>query len=1218
MFDFLKTIDIKLVSVISQLENDIKYKSGNTIVTIQTFCELLMKDIEYQETGIKRTRKPLGQYLDDDFFSNILLNDLYIDTSKVSSINKAANRVKHDGFYDYDDNEIKEYVEFIFNISKSVLKYYYKIDTKDIKYDKDYYDNLSNSLESDNEKIKQHYTNQMNEKTKEYQIKLNNALYQKEVLEKKIQETEKEKNAYKKQIDKLDKLETELRLKDNKISELRQSKAKLEEELNEKSSEEKEKLEQEIRSLKSESFSLKEEIEELRSKDIIDPKIKIERDSKILEEKNREIDELKALIENQEMVKNEKMFKLYKKNALQLGFSSSYVEDDSFFVITGVSKEVSSTSKYKSFYAVLNNLLQRGILIKQSKKLLEKNLSDNELKIIYRLELAILSLIRNNKLKDKYWNINYVNGDINLLKIACEDIIYWLKLLISISKIEYDEPVLNLKNEDYIDGYINVKYDNKNTYDNTYNIIDCVLVDDEDNDDFFSIWIDKYIEYNVSKNKLHNLEELLFELFGFEHFNDGQFEILEHTMNGYNTIGILPTGGGKSLIYQFASLLEPKITIVVDPINSLIKDQIDGLAKKFGITRCLNLTSSNENRAVDEGKLRKGNALFAFLSPERFQIEGFREILVSLSYNRSIERVVLDEVHCLSEWGHDFRIPYLMLADTLKTYCGDNVKYLGLTATAAASVINDLIVELRMDMTDVVFLKHLRRKNLTFHFMNFNQQTDMSKALLNQISDVNTKLNGDKTNSMIIFSRTKGGKSQTSIENIYRLLQPIYDNVLEVYHGSLKTEDKEISQDEFVNNKKSILIATKAFGMGIDKPNIRCTIHYGTPNSFEAFYQEAGRAGRDQKPANCYIFTYKYSQAEKQIIDEFFRDDVDVTKMKRFSDYLENTDLSTNLWFFTNKLSSPEDEAEDAFNLYRELILSNNINSILLNDNRDWDKEKILYILHKLGIVANWEKNYSSYVLTVHLSSYYNDIDYIKNEANKYISQYKDFKETHDKIERINSISQLKDLILIIRKWYFDNFILGRKNQLYNMISKIRDFSNRNCSEEIQEQIDSYFDLTNIIFETEEGYSLKFENETFTEIIDYVTNIENDLIEKRQIEMERMLESITTSNISLYTSLLFLKKGEFDSRNGKQRFEYVYNESNDADKVEIMSALAEILYPSLSQDRKVLLLDTLYYLDYARLRSVFLEHVQEDEINKKYWISYINEKLNKISIGGKK
>ena len=1218
MFDFLKTIDIKLISVISQLENDIKYKSGNTIVTIQTFCELLMKDIEYEETGVKRTRKPLGQYLDDESFTDVLLNNLYIDIQKISLINRTANQIKHDGVYKYNDSEIKDYIEFIFNISKSVINYYYDIDLNDIKYDVDYYDNLRKSLETDNEKIRQHYNNQMIEKAKEYQIALDNAISQKEILEKRIKETEKEKDFYREQIDNLDKLETQLRLKDNKIAELRQIKAKLEEELNEKSFEEKKNLEKKIKLLKSESFSLKEEIEELRSKDIIDPKTKIDRDSKILEEKNQEIAELKALLENQEMIKNEKMFKLYKRNALQLGFSSSYVEDDSFFVITGVSKEVFSTSKYKSFYAVLNNILQRGILVKQSKKLLEKGLSDNELKIIYRLELMILSLIRNNKLKDKYWNINYVDGDTKLLKTACDDIIYWLKLITSISKIAYVEPELNLIADAYVEDCINIKYDNKNTYDNNiYNIIDCVLVDEEDNDDFFSIWIDDYIYYNVTKSKINNLEVLLFELFGFEHFNDGQYEILEHTMNGNNTIGILPTGGGKSLIYQFASLLEPKITIIVDPINSLIKDQIDGLSKKFGITRCLNLTSSNENRTIDERKLRKANAMFVFLSPERFQIEGFRKILMGLSFNCSVERIVLDEVHCLSEWGHDFRIPYLMLADTLKTYCGDNIKYLGLTATAAASVINDLIVELRMDMRDVVFLKQLRRKNLTFHFMNFDQQSDMSKALLNQVDDIKTELNGDKTNSMIIFSRTKGGLSQTSIDNTYRLLQPIYGDVLETYHGKLSTEAKEKSQDNFVNNNKSVLIATKAFGMGIDKPNIRCTVHYGIPNSFEAFYQEAGRAGRDKKPADCYIYTYKYSQFDKQNIDEFFSDDADVSKMKRISDYLKYTDLNTNLWFFTNGLTSPREEAVNTYSLYKKLIVSNDKNNILLTDNANWDNEKILYILHKLGIVTNWEKNYSTYVLTVHLSSYYDDINYIKNEANKYISQYKDFKETHEKIENISSINQLVDLIFIIREWYFNNFILGRKNQLYNMISKIRDYSNRNCSEEIQKQIDSYFDLTNIIFDTEEGYSLKFENESFTDIIEYIANIENDIIDKRQVEMERMLESITTSNISLYTSLLFLKKGEFNSRNGKQRFEYVYNEANDADKVEIMSALAEVLYHKLPLDKRELLLNTLYYVDYTRLRSVFLEHVKEDEINKKYWIPYINEKLSKINVGGK-
>lgn len=1215
MFDFLKVMDIKLISVISQLENDIKYKSGNILVTIQTFCELLMKNIEYEETGHKIKRKPLGQYLEDKSFSNILLNDLYIDTNTLDFINKKANQVKHNGIYNYEIEEIKRLVRFLFDISKNTICYYYEVDKKDIEYQEEYCNDLIKGLELDKEKIKEHYANQANEKIEEYKNALNTALIQKEQLEKRIKKTEEEKDLFKEQTSKIDNLETQLRIKDDKINELRTNKAKLEEELNEKAIDEKKKLEEEIKELKAESFSLKDKIRELREKDIKDPEIMIDRDSKILEEKNKEIKELKALIANQEMVNNEKLFQLYRKNALRLGFSSSYAEDDSYFIVTGVSEKVISTSRYKSFYAVLNNLLQRGNLIKQSKYLKEKNLLDDELKVIYRLELTILSLIRNNKLKDNYWNINYINGDIKLLNIACEDIMYWLDLITSISKETYEHPNLNLKVDEISDNYLNIKYDNKNTYDDVYNIMDCIKIEEEDNDDFFSIWIDDYIKYNVSKNKLNKMEAILEELFDFKQFNAGQYEILEHTLNGNNTIGILPTGGGKSLIYQFASLLEPKITLVVDPINSLIKDQIEGLERKYGITRCLNLTSSNENRKIDEVKLRKGNALFVFISPERFQNDTFRKILMGLSEKKSVERIILDEVHCLSEWGHEFRIPYLMLAHTLNTYCGKQIKYLGLTATASASVINDLIVELKMDTTDVIFLKKLRRNNLTFRFLNYDNNNQMKNALFRIIEKVNPKLNKEETNSMIIFSRTKEG-NLTSIEKIEEFLNPIYGDLLEIYHSKLGLLIKESAQDNFVNNKKSILIATKAFGMGIDKPNIRCTVHYGMPSSFEAFYQEAGRAGRDKKQAECLIYTHKYDEEDKKNIKEIFNGNKTVKEMEIISNKLKKTDLDTNLFFLLDDLMSPEEEAKRVFELYKYLYKNSNMNQIIISDNKKFEKEKLLYILHKLGIVNNWEKDYISHTLTVHLSTHFNDISYIKSSAIKYISQYKEFKETREEIEKITSLNYLETLILEVRKWYFNNFVLGKKNQLYNMISKIEEFANKDCSDQIQEQIDSYFDLTNIISETEEGYALKFDNESYSEIISYVAELEEDKIDKRKIEMERMLESVTTLNISLYMSLLLLKKGDFDSANGKQRFENVYNESDDAGKVEIMASLAETLYSSLSIEQQKILLNTLFKLDYRRMRSVFLEHVKEDSINRKYWLSYINDRLKKINIGG--
>ena len=1213
MFDFVKNIDYTLIRIITDVENNIKVRNGYTMVAIQSYCEMLLKYINSKENIIKSSKLSLGDFLNNDTFMMIIEKDLNSESLQLSRINNISNDIKHEGKNGFDKKEVEKSYRFIYSLSVKVNNYYCS-DKVEQAYDQNRFESLLNEYEEEKKQIIKQIEESKLKSDELINERLSDAISQKEVLEKRIFQYESEKSDYLTQLKKLDELEIELRKKDLSLQNLRDSKAELEKQLNEENNSKKEEYENKIRNLKSETRKLQEQIDELRSKDTIDKIEKIDRDKKILSEKEIEIEELKSLLDKKAIVEDEELYNLYRKTSLQIGFSSSYVDDDSYFTINGVYPKSSSTSKYKSFYAILNNLLQRGRVVSQGSILRQKNLTDKDLKEIFRLQMCILSLLRNNRLNDKYWKINYINGNIDNLRLAIDDIVEWIQLIISLTKLKYEKPDVDIKCDDFDDEYVNIKYDNKlDLSKNIYTICDQVIAEDEDTDDYFSIWIDDYVSYNISSSNKNKLIDFMYLVFGFKEFNDGQYEILEHTMNGNNTIGILPTGGGKSLIYQLSSLLEPKMTLVVDPINSLIKDQIDGLRKKFGITRCLNITSSNDQRQKDEAKLRKANAIFVFTSPERFQNEIFRKILLNLSDNHSVERIVLDEVHCLSEWGHDFRIPYLMLAETLITYCGKNVKYLGLTATAAANVIRDLIVELKMSEDDVVYLKKLRRKNLTFHIDRYRDRETFKRALSDRIEEINPELNGENTNSIIVFARTKNGKDPTCIINIMGYLNPLYGDIIERYDG-----DHKESQDAFINNEKSLLVATKAFGMGIDKPNIRSTIHFGIPSSFENFYQEAGRAGRDRKPADCYLYTYDTPSYLESYVNDFFDPNTSVRQLKYIQEKTSGQlDLSSNFWFLTNDLETPEDETRRSLEIFDYMKKNLKGNIIYLSDDSTWHYEKYLYILHKIGIVLNWEKNYSSYSYSIYLSSYYNDIEHIKNEAKKYVSQYKDNTDIYEKIDAIVSINELNKLLLYIREWYYNKFALGRREQLANMYEKVNTFANRNCSDEIQSVIDSYFDLTNIIVKSEEGYALTFDDDSIADVIRYATELDANKLSKRCIEMERVLESNTNNNINLYTSLIFLRNNNFNSRNGNQRFEALYKNVDSTEQEEIYENIAKLYYKNLSDDNKNELIDFLYNLDPKMLRSVFLENVDEDEITRKYWIPFINMQLKNIIKGGK-
>jgi superfamily II DNA or RNA helicase len=412
----------------------------------------------------------------------------------------------------------------------------------------------------------------------------------------------------------------------------------------------------------------------------------------------------------------------------------------------------------------------------------------------------------------------------------------------------------------------------------------------------------KFIKYeNVPENKeddrTENLNFFLQSFFRKTSFREGQIEILSKALQKRNPIALLPTGAGKSLTYQVASLLQAGLIIVIDPIKALMKDQNENLKNVFiDATTYINSTLSAKEKEENTNKFVNGNYLFAFVSPERFVINDFRNKIGSVrTRNKNFAFCVIDEAHCVSEWGHDFRTAYLKLGDNSRAFCfsghnGENIPTLGLTGTASFDVLSDVQREVGLqNNSDIVRPEKLEREELKFKIKNIpaikigagndfwtlhNSVFEAKKqGLLNvlqndlisepHLRECNAtsfsdfiKYQGNDSNCGIIFCPHSTDKMPSGVQYIANYLRQQFPDVAHLigeYYGSGDSSSLEQVQDDFKGNKITLLVATKAFGMGIDKPNIRFTLHITHPISIEGFYQEAGRAGRDRKNAVCYV-----------------------------------------------------------------------------------------------------------------------------------------------------------------------------------------------------------------------------------------------------------------------------------------------------------------------------------------------------------------------------
>jgi ATP-dependent DNA helicase RecQ len=412
----------------------------------------------------------------------------------------------------------------------------------------------------------------------------------------------------------------------------------------------------------------------------------------------------------------------------------------------------------------------------------------------------------------------------------------------------------------------------------------------------------KFIKYeNIPENKedsrTENLNFFLQSFFRKTSFREGQIEILSKALQKRNPIALLPTGAGKSLTYQVASLLQAGLIIVIDPIKALMKDQNENLKNVFiDATTYINSTLTAKEKEENTNKFVNGNYIFAFVSPERFVINDFRNKIGNVrARNKNFAFCVIDEAHCVSEWGHDFRTAYLKLGDNSRAFCfsghnGETIPTLGLTGTASFDVLSDVQREVGLqNNSDIVRPEKLEREELKFKIKNIpaikiGAGTDFwtlhnsvfeakKQGLLNVLQNdlisephlrecnANSfsdfiKYQGNSSNCGIIFCPHSTDKMPSGVQYIANYLRQQFPDVAHLigeYYGSGDSLSLEQVQDDFKSNKITLLVATKAFGMGIDKPNIRFTLHITHPISIEGFYQEAGRAGRDRKNAVCYV-----------------------------------------------------------------------------------------------------------------------------------------------------------------------------------------------------------------------------------------------------------------------------------------------------------------------------------------------------------------------------
>lgn len=838
------------------------------------------------------------------------------------------------------------------------------------------------------------------------------------------------------------------------------------------------------------------------------------------------------------------------------------------------------------------------------RKIEENNMSEEEIKTkllptaIIRFQVLLIELLTHKYLTlDEDWNFNILaHEDLpDFAELAINDLLIWIDKLWQLkSKQELKKPNFNITitndkaNFQPTTKAINIDFSLFKRYTDENKISDDVIFVRTDYFDivkdknYFRVSTTEPINYNVTDEDKTNLEFFLDNIFDKPSFREGQFPIISNALNRKDTIGLLPTGGGKSLCYQLPCLLQPSINFVVCPIKSLMYDQNDNLVKTL-VTNVSFITSdleADEKKEIEKN-FEQGRYLFVWISPEKFQIPGFRDKIRGIVANFSIAYAVVDEVHCLSEWGHDFRTSYLNLAKTIdklspKDENGEGkIKFIGLTATASVNVLKDIKIEFarqkqRLEDENIKSLLDYSRKELRFEVINDKgNKIDKLKRLINELKDTESFIETTEKAGIIFTPNVNGAYGCYQVSNT---LNTLYQNKVSWFSGDIPKRDvydektgKKIGtepvmnrdefnkykikvQKEFKDNKYQLLVATKAFGMGIDKQNIFYTFHYGLPSSVEALYQEAGRAGRwdkrkkenKGKTGKCFVL-HSPETHDQDRVERLFHKDTTFAEMKAISDEVGfgGRDIFKQVFLFVQGQNDIEKDFEIISGVIRNYFREKTQVRIFWNDAYSKLKissdvlQKAIYRLSLLGIVSDWTTNFID-----HFEVQFKTLDekHIVKSVSDYIGKYEPNTDISKELQKIQQKTVLEKAIWFLLNWTFENIAYSRKQSLKTLSDWCSEFEN---SESFKQRIDSYFIFSETTFILQHIAENPKDYEKWFEVLTTNNQFPNKTeFEKLKDSISRFLESYRNSiGLNFVSGFVRLALNEYEDSDGKERFE---------------------------------------------------------------------------------